>query len=117
MKLGPPSPGAFHEPRVKTNTAGMPANTNAVVKAAKDPYLRGNLGMYRHEKTMPPTKVVIPMDNPNLLMILGSDKSGSPGPLIAIRRIMGCVIERVTGIEIAATTKQTMAANILAIVG
>jgi hypothetical protein len=93
MKFGPPSPGAFVGPLLNTDAAGMPANTNAVMKAANDPRLRGNPAMHLIEKMMPLTNAIIASPNPYLLRVRGNDKSGSPGALIAICRIMGCVME------------------------
>jgi len=54
---------------LNTDAAGMLANTNAVMKAANDPRLRGNPAMHLIEKMMPLTNAIIASPNPYLLRV------------------------------------------------
>ena len=87
---------------------GTPAVRSDATKHAIGRYPRGNLVMDAIENPNAKTYEVTATINPTFPIILGWLRSGSPGPLIAISRIMGSVIDHVKGIDTADITNRTM---------
>ena len=87
---------------------GTPAVRSDATKHAIGRYPRDKFVMDNIENPNAKTNEATATINPTFPIILGWVRSGSPGPLIAISRIMGSVFDQVNGIVTADITNKIM---------